>query len=156
MNAGLTAFDPVVGHFAASEIFYQYRFPSFSRCTMPPPPNVHEARRRLRDILRRAEKFGIARTELAHLPAARRLRGLAARRSSILAFLQHGSAWVLLITAAACASIAALFFCYSGGSPLSGGLLPDAARQQQYQALVSLLIKRWGDKLTNCKILKII
>lgn len=108
---------------------------------MPSSPSVHEARRRLRDILRRAEKLGVPRTSVARLPAVRRLRGLTSRRRSpSFLFLQQGSGWVLLITAAACASLAALFFCYSGGSPLSGSQLPDAARQQQYQTLVSFFL----------------
>lgn len=99
---------------------------------MPPPPSVSEAKRRLREIVRRSDKLGITREEMTKLATVAKLRSLAdRRRSRTLTWIWQGSGWVLLIAAAAFLSVAALFVCY-GGTPVS-----DALRQQQYQALVS-------------------
>lgn len=45
-----------------------------------PPSTVEAARRRLRDVVRRGEKLGLTRNDLASLPAARRLIGSGSRR----------------------------------------------------------------------------
>lgn len=97
-----------------------------------PPPSVNEAKRRLREIVRKGEKLGITREEMMKLPTISKLRSLIGRRSMALTWVWQGSCWVILIAAAAFVSLAACFVCYAG-NPAS-----DTLRQQQYQALVSI------------------
>lgn len=96
------------------------------------PPSVSEAKRRLREIVRKSEKFGITRDEMMKLPTISKLRSLIGRRSMALTWVWQGSGWVILIAAAAFASLAAVFVCYAG-NPVS-----DTLRQQQYQALCTI------------------
>ncbi|KAL0275573.1 UNVERIFIED_CONTAM: hypothetical protein PYX00_003385 [Menopon gallinae] len=93
------------------------------------PTQVTEAKRRLREIIRKSDKLGVTREEIMKLSTISKLRALTEKRSGTFSWVWQGSGWVLAIAAAAFLCVAALFVCY-GGAPAS-----DVLRQQQYQAL---------------------
>ena len=90
--------------------------------------SVEAARRRLREVVRRGEKLGLTRSELASLPAARRLTSSGSR-----------SRWkrVLTTVVVLLALTGALTKCYISTASASPAHDPWWQQQQQLQRLVS-------------------
>lgn len=101
-----------------------------------PPSTVEAARRRLRDVVRRGEKLGLTRSDLASLPAARRLTNSGSRRcwrNTSLAI----TAFTIILTITA-----VLAKCYVYHEATTSGVTAAPMdpwwQQQQLQRLVSV------------------
>jgi hypothetical protein len=106
-----------------------------------PPSSVEGARRRLRDMVRRGEKLGVIRSDLAALPAARLLTNSGSGRC------WSGVSLTLITVAVILAVTAVLARCYAHHeastsahtSGVTAASLDPWSQQQQLQSLVSVI-----------------